>query len=260
MLLAIDVGNTHTVVGCFHGEQLKADWRIATDRQRTEDEYGTLLLQLLRNSSLDPRDIRGVAIACVVPPALEIFTAVCRKFFSCEPLVASSQNRSGLRVLYNPPHAVGADRIANAVAAKHKYRLPAIIVDLGTAITFDVISGEAEYLGGAITPGIHISLDALSARAAKLPRIELRKPDKAIGTTTEESMQSGVVFGAIGTVDALVTRIKAELAGEAIVIATGGLAKAIARESANVDVVDEQLTLDGLRLLYDLNAKPSSDG
>jgi type III pantothenate kinase len=167
--------------------------------------------------------------------------------------MSSTQNRSGLRILYDPPHAVGADRIANAVAAMHKYRLPAIIVDLGTAITFDVVSQDAEYLGGAITPGIHISLEALSARAAKLPRIELQRPSKAIGTTTEESMQSGVVFGAVGTVDSLVTRIKAELAGEPIVIATGGLAKAIASESEEVQVVDEQLTLDGLRLLYELN-------
>lgn len=256
MLLAIDVGNTHTVLGTFAGEQLLASWRIATDRQRTADEYGVLLLQLLRNSDLDPHEIRGVAIACVVPPALETFTAVARRYLACEPLVASTQNRSGLRILYNPPQAVGADRIANAVAAMHKYRLPAIVVDLGTAITFDVISQDAEYLGGAITPGIHISLEALSARAAKLPRIELRRPPRAVGTTTEESMQSGVVFGAVGTVDSLVARIRAELVGEPIVIATGGLARAIAGESEEVQVVDEQLTLDGLRLLYEMNKQP----
>ena len=194
-----------------------------------------------------------MAIACVVPPTLEIFTAASRSYFSCEPFVVSAENECGLRILYNPPHAVGADRIANAVAAMHKYGLPAVVVDLGTATTFDVISRNAEYLGGAITPGIHISLEALSARAARLPRIALSKPPRAIGRTTEESMQSGVVFGTVGMVDWLVRQIKKELNDEPIVIATGGLAEAIAHESDQIRIVDKQLTLDGLRLLYSLN-------
>lgn len=253
MLLAIDIGNTHTVLGTFSGENLLAYWRIATDRQRTADEYGVLILQLIGNSGLDPAAIDGVAIACVVPPALQTFITAARHYLNCEPVVASTQNRSGLQIRYNPPHAVGADRVANAVAAMNKYRLPAIVVDLGTAITFDVISKDAEYLGGAITPGVNISLEALSARAAKLPRIELRCPATAIGTTTEESMQSGVVFGAAGAVDSIVRRIKAELSGDPIVIATGGLAKVIAAASREVQIVDEQLTLIGLRLLFELN-------
>jgi pantothenate kinase type III len=222
-------------------ERQLGEWRIRADAIPDRQ----LRVQALASLSHKRFHCQGGSIFCAAPgeyrPQLLRF------------IVAYQTMCDYLDNLCDPPHAVGADRIANAVAAMHKYRLPAIIVDLGTAITFDVVSQDAEYLGGAITPGIHISLEALSARAAKLPRIELQRPSKAIGTTTEESMQSGVVFGAVGTVDSLVTRIKAELAGEPIVIATGGLAKAIASESEEVQVVDEQLTLDGLRLLYELN-------
>lgn len=254
MLLAIDVGNTNTVLGIYRDDRLMAHWRIATDRSRTADEYGVAVTQLLDHFGFTPADVEGAAIACVVPPLLTPFTIVARSYFNCEPLIVTGQTRSGLRVLYRPPQAVGADRIVNAVAAMHRHRLPAIIVDLGTAITFDAISENAEYLGGAITPGVGISLEALSSRAAKLPHIDLRSPQTAIGTDTEASMQAGVVYGAAGAVDSLVRRIRAELTGNPIVIATGGLAKVIAAEAQEVQVVDEHLTLEGLRLIYELNA------
>lgn len=255
MLLAIDVGNTNTVIGIYKREHLLAHWRISTERTRTTDEYGILLEQLIRHRRIHPTDITGVVIASVVPPVSSSFVSMSRTYFGSEPLVIDGQTRTGLRVLYHPPEAVGADRLANAVAAQHKHRLPAIIADMGTATTFDVVSADAEYLGGAIMPGTMISLEALSTRAARLPRIDLRRPDRAIGVDTEGSMRAGVVYGAAGAVDALVQRIRAELPGDPIVIATGGLARVIAAESREIQVVDEHLTLDGLRLIYDLNAQ-----
>jgi type III pantothenate kinase len=253
MLLAIDVGNTTTVLGTYAGDRLTAHWYITTDRSRTADEYGITVMQLLSHAGIGPGDIKGVALACVVPPALAAFTTMAQRCFHREPLIVTGQTKSGLRILYNPPQAVGADRIVNAVAAMHKYRLPAIIVDLGTAITCDAVSQNAEYLGGAITPGVGISLEALSSRAAKLPYIALRSPGVAIGTDTETSMRAGVVYGAAGAVDYLVRRIRAEMKGDPVIIATGGLAQVIAGESEEVQVIDEHLTLDGLRIVYELN-------
>jgi type III pantothenate kinase len=260
LLFAIDIGNTNTVLGIYQEERLVAHFRIATDRNRTADEYGILATQLMSQHGLLPSRVSGVIIACVVPPLLATFVAMARTYFHCEPLVLTGQSYTGLKVRYNPPQAVGADRIANAVAAQRKYRVPAIIVDLGTATTFDVVSAVGEYLGGAIMPGVVLSLEALSFRAAQLPRIELRSPGRAIGVDTVTSMQSGVVYGTAGAIDAMVRRIKAELAGNPIVIATGGLARAVADESQEIEVVDEQLTLDGLFYVYQQCRTASAGG
>lgn len=252
MLLCIDVGNTHTVLGLYNESRIMTYWRIATDRAKTTDEYALLIQGLLQTRKLTPSVITDVAISSVVPPLNNALTQLARGQFHVEPLKISSQTKTGITIGVTQPEEVGADRIANAAAAKNKYTLPAIIVDFGTATTFDVISEDAVYLGGAIAPGINISTRALFEHAARLPRVQITPPRRALGRTTIESMQAGILYGAAGGVDKTVHMLKKEVQGEATVVATGGLAETVAPLSEHIQVVDELLTLDGLRYIYDL--------
>jgi len=254
MLLAIDIGNTNIVLGVYREEELVACWRLATDVHKMADEYAVLLNSLFSNGGLSKSEIKGSAISCVVPPLLPIFQEVCREHLAVEPLVVGPGIKTGVRILIDNPRELGADRIVNAIAARRLYGTPAIVIDFGTATTFDVVSREGDYLGGAIAPGISISAEALNREAAQLPRIELAVPQKVIGKNTVASMQSGVLFGYVALVEGMVERIKEELREEVKVIATGGLAGVIARETPSIQVVNPNLTLEGLRLIYEMNS------
>lgn len=253
MLLAIDIGNTNIVLGVYRDEELVACWRLATDLHKMVDEYAVLLNSLFSNEGLSKSEIKGSAISCVVPPLLPIFQEICREHLKVEPLVVGPGIKTGVRILIDNPRELGADRIANAIAAGRLYGTPAIVIDFGTATTFDVVSREGDYLGGAIAPGIVISAEALYRQAAQLPRIELAVPKKVIGKNTVASMQSGVLFGYVALVEGMVARIEEELGGEGKVIATGGLAGVIARETSTIQIVNPNLTLEGLRLIYEMN-------
>jgi len=253
MLLAIDVGNTNVVAGVFDGERLAAQVRTHTDDRWTSDELGLLLVQLLREREIAASMISAIAVCNVVPTLTRTLDELCRTYFQREPLVVGPGVRTGIRIHYDDPRQVGADRIANAVAARRLYGGPAIMVDFGTATTFDVIDAAGDYLGGAIAPGIQISHDALVSHAARLIRVELVAPDSAIGRTTATSMQAGLVFGYVGLVQELVGRIRDELGAAAKVIGTGGFAAALAPLIGAIDVVDERLTLSGLRIIHELN-------
>lgn len=260
MLLAIDVGNTNIVLGIYHEAELIADWRIRTQMGRTADEYGMLIRDLLRYIELDFSDITGVAIANVVPPAISALKEACHKFLDLEPYIVDPKTETAVKVRYEPKSDVGADRIVNAFGAYMLYGGPAIVVDFGTATTFDAISPTGEYLGGAIAPGIGISVEALFRAAARLPRIDLVCPPSPIGTTTEQSMQAGIVYGFAGQVDEIVARFRKELGEDAKVIATGGLAELISSETRTVQIVNPLLTLEGLRLMYERFHKMNSGG
>lgn len=260
MLFAIDVGNTNTALGVYRGGALLADWRIRTDHLRTDDEYGVLFRELFTYAGLQTKDVRGIAISNVVPQAMYSIVEACRKFFDLEPYVVDPEIETSIEIHYEPRSDVGADRIVNALAAYALYGGPAIIVDFGTATTFDAISSTGEYLGGAIAPGIGISMEALFRAAARLPRVELCRPPSAVGTTTETSMQAGMLFGFAGQVDEIVSRFKLELGQEAKVIATGGLAEMIASESRTIEMINPLLTLEGLRLLWERNQRPQPPG
>ncbi len=253
MLFAMDVGNTNIVLGVFKGPDLQGHWRMSTDRHKTEDEYGILVLNMLEHSGFKAQDVRGAIIASVVPPLTPVLEKMIRRYFKISPVIVGPGTKTGINVKYENPKEVGPDRITNAVAAYRKYGGPVIVVDYGTATTFDVISKDGEYLGGAIAPGILTSTDALFDNAARLPRIELVRPGSAIGRTTVESMQSGIVFGFVGQADGLVARLKKELGGEAHVVATGGLANLVARESSTIQHVEPMLTLEGLQMIYQKN-------
>jgi len=253
MLLAIDIGNTNIILGVYREEELVACWRLATDVHKMADEYAVLLNSLFSNVGLSKSEIKGSAISCVVPPLLPIFQEICREHLKVEPLVVGPGVKTGVRILIDNPRELGADRIVNAIAARRLYGTPAIVVDFGTATTFDVVSREGDYLGGAIAPGIAISAEALYREAAQLPRIELAVPQKVIGKNTVASMQSGVLFGYIALVEGMVERIKEELGEETKVIATGGLAGVIARETPVIQIVNPNLTLEGLHLIYEMN-------
>ncbi|WP_276623747.1 type III pantothenate kinase [Syntrophomonas wolfei] len=253
MILVFDVGNTNTVIGVYDREKLLNHWRIRTNPQRTCDEYGILLRSLLENDKLNLKDIKSVVISSVVPTLMMELEWMSRKFFACRPLVIGPGVKSGLAIKYENPREVGADRVVNAVAAYDKYGGPLIIVDFGTATTFCVVSAKGEYLGGAIAPGIIISTEALVSKAAKLPRVELQRPRSLIGKNTVSSMQAGIMYGFVGQVEGIITRMKTEIETVPQVIATGGLAAVIARETDVIDTVDEFLTLDGLRLIYEMN-------
>lgn len=257
MLLAIDVGNTNITFAVFDGPKVTADWRIGTVVRRTGDEYAGLLISLFATRGLELADIDGVIISSVVPSAVDALSRFSRKHLNIAgPIVFTVDKNPGIKINYNPVRDVGADRIANAVAAHVKYGGKVIVVDLGTGTTLDAVSEDGDYLGGAIAPGIQISLDALFARAAKLTGVALIAPDKAIGDTTAGSLQSGIIFGFAGMVDALVDRFQAELGGGARVVATGGLADVIAEHSRTIERCDDLLTLEGLRIIYDrLNDK-----
>jgi type III pantothenate kinase len=255
MLLALDVGNTNVVLGVYRGRGKKAklvgDWRLGTDRTRTADEYGALVQGLLSSRKLKLSDIEHVAISSVVPPANRDLAEFSRRYFHVEPFFVSAHANLGMTLRYNAPTDVGADRICNAVGAFYKYGGLLIVVDYGTATTFDAIDKNGDYIGGAIAPGISISMNALFQHAARLYPVEFRTPPAAIGKNTINSMQSGAVFGFAGQTDALVERIRKEMGGKAKVIATGGLATLIQHESSTIDVVDQSVTLEGLRVLYE---------
>lgn len=253
MLLALDAGNTNVTIGVFEGDRLNHQWRLRTIRDQTSDEWGVLLRTLFLLEGVDLSAIDGVIIASVVPPINPRLAEMCQHYFRCEPLFVSAAIDVGLKILYENPRDVGADRIVNGLAAWRNYGGPCVVVDLGTAITFDCVSATAEYLGGVICPGIGISVDALFSRTARLPLVEFRQPDKLIGNNTAASIESGLYYGAIGLIDGILERLLAELGSETKCVATGGQAELVARGSRYLKNVDPDLTLTGLRLIWERN-------
>lgn len=254
MILAIDIGNTNSVFGVFEDANLTASFRMATHHEFTEDEYGIIFYNLLKSKEINPKDFEGGIISSVVPPLTTVLEKMCDKYLGFKPIVVGPGIKSGINIKYDNPKEVGADRIVNAVAAYHKYGGPAIIVDFGTATTFDAITANCDYLGGAIAPGISISSEALFKSAARLYRVEIARPERIIGKNTAESMKSGIYYGYAGLVDNIVEKMKEEMGGGKIfVVATGGLAPLICSEAKHIDAVDLMLTLEGLKLIYDKN-------
>lgn len=253
MLLALDVGNTNTVVGVFEGQDLRVHWRLSTRRYGTGDEYGMLIRNLLLLAGLELDQISAIIIASVVPPLQSSLEEMAHRYFRIVPLVVGSGITTGMPILCDSPQEVGADRIVNAVAAFEIYGGPAIVVDFGTATTFDAISAKGEYMGGVIAPGIGIAAEALFERTAKLPRIDIARPNTVVGKTTVTSMQSGLFFGYLGLVEGIVARMREEMGGDPIVIGTGGLAHLMLTDSPSVTHVDPLLTLTGLRIIYERN-------
>ncbi len=257
MLLVIDVGNTNTVLGVYDGDVLVHDWRIRTVIDHTVDEYGLLIYSLYKSSRISSKQIEDIIISCVVPPMLNILEPVCQKYFHIAPLIVGPGVKTGMPIFYDNPREIGADRIVNAVAAYEKLKKDLIVVDFGTATTFDYISPKGEYMGGCITPGIVISSEALFRRAAKLPRVEFTKPKAIIAKDTISGMQAGIIYGYAGLVDGIVERMKSESKSNPYVIATGGLAATVATESKTIDEVDDMLTLEGLRIIFQRNTRKS---
>ncbi|HEX5479536.1 MAG TPA: type III pantothenate kinase [Dehalococcoidia bacterium] len=251
MLAAFDIGNTNVTIGVFEGDEVRATWRLATDLQRMSDEYAVTVLGLMANAGIATADIDAAIMASVVPDLIPVFERLLRTYFRIEPVVVGTGTRTGVRILYDNPREVGTDRIVDVVAAMHLYGPPPmIIVDFGTATVFDAVNAEGDYLGGALAPGIGIASEALFERAAKLYRVELERPKSAIGKNTVSAIQSGTLFGYVGLLEGMVARFKKELGGSARVIATGGWAELLARETKVFDVVDQNLTLTGLRILH----------
>ncbi|HEU5404037.1 MAG TPA: type III pantothenate kinase [Terriglobales bacterium] len=267
MLLVLDVGNTNTVLGVYATDEmgvagksdLQADWRVTSTRTQTVDEYGVLFRNLFAMKSIDPAAIRGIIISSVVPPMDSTLRTVCERYFGVKPMFIEPGVKTGMPVHYDNPAEVGADRIVNSVAAFEKYGGPCIVVDFGTATTFDAVSGKGEYLGGVIAPGIGISAEALFMRTARLPRVDIRKTAKVIGTNTVGSMQSGLYHGYVGLVDGILERMLEEL-GKAKVVATGGLATLIGKGSKYISEIDDMLTLEGLRIIWDRNVGHGKKG
>ena len=253
MLLCVDIGNTNIAFGVYHGDELLSHWRIATQHEKMPDEYAMLMLDLFRHAGHSAEDIEAIALASVVPTLTGIFEEVCRRYFEQEPLVVAAGIRTGVRIHYDSPRDVGADRVVNAAATHRLYGGPACVVDFGTGTTFDAISAEGDYLGGAIAPGIMVATEALFQRTAKLPRIDLVRPPQAIGANTVQAMQSGILFGYVGLVEGMIARFREELGDGMRVVGTGGLAPLIAKETPSIEVVDPWLTLKGLRIIWELN-------
>jgi type III pantothenate kinase len=253
LLLALDIGNTNIFFGIFRGAELIGTWRLTTDAQRTADEYAATLLTLLPQRGIDLGTISGVVIGSGVPRLQETFTEIARRYCDCEALSVSGTMRSGIKVAIDNPSEAGADRICNSVAARALYGQPAIVVDLGTATNFDVVSPEGDYIGGAIAPGIEVAAEAIFRRGARLFNVALKAPERAVGRNTVAALQSGIVLGYVGLIEGLIGRLQAELGGNARVIATGGLADRVASLTSAIDTVDHHLTLTGLRLIYELN-------
>lgn len=253
MLLAVDIGNTNTILGVFDDAKLKATWRIATGVHRMADEYASLILNLFDRQGVVISDIKDAVLCSVVPPLVGVFEEVCQRYLKVSPLVVEAGVKTGVQICMDNPREVGADRIVNAVAAHQLYGGPVIVIDLGTATTFDAVSAEGDYLGGAIAPGIAIATEALFTRTAVLPRMELTHPKQAIGRNTVAAMQSGIVFGYAGLIEGIVNRIQQELTSTAKVVATGGYADLLAQETPLIEVVNHDLTLIGLRLIHEMN-------
>jgi type III pantothenate kinase len=257
MLLVIDVGNTNTVLGVFEGKDLGAQWRLTTNRAQTADEYGILIRNLFQLEGIDPKKITDIMIASVVPPLDGLLEEMADKYFHLKAVFLGPGTRTGMSIRYDNPQEVGADRIANSVAAFEKYGGPCVVVDFGTGINFDVVSEKGEYLGGAIAPGIGIAAEALFSRAARLPRVEIREPERVIGSNTVASMQSGLFYGAVGAVDGILDRLCAILGKKTKVITTGGQAALVSGASKYKPQVDASLTLEGLRIIYERNHSAS---
>lgn len=253
MLLAINVNNTNTSFGLHSEGRWVAHWRVATDRAKQADEYAMLLRSLFEYSDLDWSEVSGVALSSVVPPITATFVDLSRRYLRHDPLIVSHRIKTGVKILIDYPAEIGADRILNSLAARTIHGCPCIVVDFGTATTFDAISRDGDYVGGAIAPGLGIAAEALFSRTAKLPRIELVPPPAAVGKNTVHAMQSGLVLGYVGLIEGLVARIRSELGDRARVIATGGMAHILAEQTAIIEEVDPMLTLEGLRLIYNLN-------
>jgi len=253
MILVIDVGNTHTVVGVYDDKKLLSYWRISTDLNKTEDEYGMLVKNLLSNSNLSLSDIKSVVISCVIPPVSWILKKMSIDYFKVSALIVGPGIKTGICIKTDNPKEVGADRIVNAIAAYKLYGGPVIIVDFGTATTFCAVDADGVYLGGAIAPGLEISAEALAERTAKLPKIEVTKPEHSIGSNTITAMQSGMFFGYLGLTNELIRRFKRELGEDSLVVATGGQAELIGNESKLIDKVNPLLTLEGLHMIYEMN-------
>lgn len=253
MLLTVDIGNTNITLGLYNGETLGPRWRLATVHDRMPDEYGLQFLGLINHAERTPGELTGICLASVVPPLTGKVVEACNKYLGVNPLVVDAGVKTGVRILYENPRAVGADRIVDAAAVQRLYGGPACVVDFGTATTFDGISAKGEYLGGAIAPGIDIAAEALFLRTAKLPRVDLQRPPAAIGRNTTHAMQSGLIFGYVALVEGMVARFRKELGPEMKVIGTGGLSEVIARETDVIQIIAPWLTLDGLRIVWELN-------
>jgi len=255
VLLVIDVGNSNIVLGIYDGDRLLKDWRISTDKSKTTDEYGILVHDLFRLSNIPFALVSGIIISSVVPTLTGVLEKLSQQYFGFKPHIVGPGIKTGMPILYDNPREVGADRIVNAVAGFEKYQSPLIIVDFGTATTFDYVNSKGEYCGGAIAPGVVISMEALFQRASKLPRVEILKPPHILAKNTVNSMQAGIYYGYVGLVDGIVSRMKAECREKPTVIATGGLAGLIAPESQTIEKIEEFLTLEGLRILYSRNCE-----
>jgi type III pantothenate kinase len=254
MLLALDIGNTNVTVGVFEGEAIRSTWRLASDPHKLADEYAVLMMNLLPRNGIEFPAITDVAICSSVPPLVLTFEELSQRYFGVKPLVVGTGIKTGVRVLYEDPRAVGADRVTDAVAAYRLYGGPVIVVDCGTATVLDAVTADGDYLGGAIAPGIQVAVDALVSNTSMLRRIELVRPKHAIGRNTVHSMQSGIIFGYVGLIEGLIRRFQEELDRPATVVGTGGLAGVIARECPAIDVVNPDLTLQGLRIIHEMNA------
>ncbi|WP_102693362.1 type III pantothenate kinase [Rummeliibacillus pycnus] len=253
MILVMDVGNTNISIGVYNAERLEHHWRMKTDPQKTEDEYAMQIKTLFMHETLSFEDVSGIIISSVVPPIMFALETMCRKYFSIEPVVVGPGVKTGLNIKCENPREIGADRIVNAVAAIQEYGAPLVVVDFGTATTYCYIDENSDYMGGAIAPGISISMEALFTKASKLPRVEIARPQSVIGKNTVSSMQAGIVYGYVGQVEGIVKRIREQSKEDPLVVATGGLASMIAKESKVIDIVDPFLTLKGLNLIYKRN-------